>query len=481
MQFPAGLLDSPQRILSTRAARALLVCLALWLVGFTYGRLFLWRDPHSAYFRSDTVYDLDYSAARQAEARAFIANVSRAEADHDAADTRPGDARPKTGPSPAVCAAFVTVRRESEAARLYLADAVGSMLAGLDPRERAALNLTLLFSNTDPASHPDWRAPWVRALVDTAAGYTGVSDLDMAGLRKAEEDRDLQLKGVYDYVYVLERCLRETSAPFVAVFEDDVIFAGDWLARTLRGLQYLVRDYRDAEGKELAAADWLYLRLFYTETHLGWKVEGDWGYRYLPLTLLLVACAAAAVLAMMRSSACGARVRLDWPTITVVALFAVPGFTLLVFMAGKHNLPVPGYSLHHQLPFASATAGVVPMDKYGCCTQALVFNRAALPGLIQYLRGRQRGQTDIMIEDYCNEKGVKRFALNEQAVQHVGLVSSRGMRPADAQSVWAFWFEANKPAEVEKRHRATVEQVDWALFDQLSAALGSSAPSTPNA
>jgi hypothetical protein len=440
-------------------------------VGFTYGRFFLWRDPHSAYFRSETVYDLDYSAARQREARAFIANVTRIEDDRDDADTREGKRWPKTGATPAVCAAFVTVRRESEAARLYLADAIGSMLAGLDPRERAALNVSLLFADTDPARHPDWHAPWVRALVDTAAGYTGLPELERAGLRQAEEDRDLQLKGVYDYLYVLERCLADTASPFIAVFEDDIIFAADWMARTMRGLQYLVRDYRSAAGGAdgKAADDWLYLRLFYTETHLGWANEGDWWYRYLPLTLLLAGGATAALLGMLRAQACGGRTRLDWPTIAVLAFLVVPGFTVLIFMAGKHNLPLPGFSLHHNLPFASSTGGVVPMDRHGCCTQALVFHRPALPGLIRYLRERQRGQTDSMIEDYCTEHGVKRFALNEQVVQHVGLVSSRGMAAVDTQSVWAFWFEANKPDEVEKRHREAVEQVDWAMFDQLSA------------
>jgi hypothetical protein len=481
----------PPRALSSPAARVLVLCSLIWLLCFGYGRFFLWRDPHSAYFRSETVYDLGYSAARQNESRAFVANVTRELANHDASETREGiPTRPKTGPSPAICAAFVTVRRDSDAARLYLADALGSMLAGLDPRERAALNVSLLFADTDPARHPDWRAPWVRALADSAAGYVGVSDIVLSGLRQAEEERDLQLKGVFDYLYMLERCLDETSAPFVAVFEDDLVFAGDWMARTMRGLQHLVRTYPPrpppaavdvGEGKDKqqgasvadAAADWLYLRLFYTETHLGWATEGDWWYRHLSLTLLLAAGATAALLSMLRAlgCGCGTRQRLDWPTVAVVSLLAAPAFVALMFMAGKHNVPLPGYTFYHE-PFASASGGVVPMDQSGCCTQALVFNRRALPPLVEYLRRRGRGQTDSMIEDYCNERGVRRFALGEQAVQHVGLYSSRGMPAADTRSVWAFWFEASKSAEVERRHRQVVEQVDWAMFDQLAAALG---------
>ncbi|KAL2260373.1 hypothetical protein VTK26DRAFT_5614 [Humicola hyalothermophila] len=486
MRFIQCLIDLPLRILSFPAARALLVCSLIWLLGFSYGRLFLWRDPHSAYFQSESVYDLDYSAVRQKEARDFIAQLTPNKPTESAAVAAPThtaskggeeaavekvkSVRPalplKTGPHPSICAAFVTVRREPAAARLYLADSVGSMLAGLDPRERRALNVSLLFGDTDPARHPDWGAPWVRALVDAAGGYVGLTDLEKAGLRKAEEERDLPLKGVFDYVYVLERCLEETQAPFVAVFEDDIIFAADWMARTMKGLQWLVQDYRSVDGGD--AADWLYLRLFYTETHLGWEKEGDWWYHHLPLTLALSAAGTATLLLVLRLLGCGAKLRLDWATIAVVSLLVAPGFTVLAFMAGKHNLPLPS-SFHHRLPFDSATGGVMPMEKRGCCTQALVFHRPALPALIQYLRKRERGQTDVMIEEYCDATGLKRFALAEQAVQHIGLVSSRGMAAKDTRSVWAFWFEANKADEVERRHRKTVEEVDWAMFDKLAA------------
>jgi hypothetical protein len=473
-KLPPGLLHFPLRILSLPAARALIVCGLIWLLTFAYGRLFLWRDPHSAYFRSESVYDLDYSAVRQQQAREFIARATESTKTNSNDNSNNNGAPkpkppPKAGDTPALCAAFVTVRRDSDAARLYLSDALGSMLSGLDVRERSALSLKLLFANTDPTQHPDWDAPWVRALADEAAGYRNLTSLQSAGLRKAEEEKDLQLKGVFDYVYVLERCLEETSAPFIAVFEDDVVFAADWMARTMRGLQYLVRDYKPAEGEK----EWLYLRLFYTETHLGWASEGDWWYRHLPLTLVMAAGGTAVALLLLRISGCGKRLRLDWATIAVVSLLVAPGFTMLAFMAGKHNLPLPGYSLHHSIPFGASTsalaAGVVPMDKLGCCTQALVFHRPALPGLIAHLRQRERGQTDIMIEEYCDATGTKRFALREQAVQHVGLVSSRGMAASDARSVWAFWFETSKPKAVEINHRKVVEEVDWAMFDRLAA------------
>jgi GR25 family glycosyltransferase involved in LPS biosynthesis len=462
-KLPSGLLNLPLRILSFPAARALLVCGLIWLLGFSYGRLFLWRDPHSAYFRSEGVYDLQYSAVRQREAREFIAKVTT-EATEDGAKPQP-----KAGPTPAVCAAFVSVRRDGDVARMYMADAMGSMLSGLDPRERAALTVKLLFANTEPARHPDWNAPWVKPLVDDADGYHGLGRLELAGLRKAEEEHDLQLKGVFDYLYVIERCLEETKAPFIAVFEDDIVFSGDWMARTMRGLQYLVRDHKKAEDDK----DWLYLRLFYTETHLGWSAERDWWYNHLPLTLAMAAGGSGTLLLLLRLFGCGGRLRLDWVTIAVVSLLVAPGFTVLAFMAGKHNLPLPGFSLHHNVPFgpsdSALAAGVSAMDNNACCTQALVFNRETLPDLIKNLRKRERGQTDSMIEEYCDATGLKRFALREQAVQHVGLVSSRGMAAKHTKSVWAFWFEANKPSTVEKTHQKVLEQVDWAMFDKMAS------------
>lgn len=65
------------------------------------------------------------------------------------------------------------------------------------------------------------------------------------------------------------------------------------------------------------------------------------------------------------------------------------------------------------------------MNKYGCCTQALVFPRAQVPNLIAYLTHRNSGQTDTIIEECADEFELGRYALAPQVVQHIGLVSSR--------------------------------------------------------
>jgi hypothetical protein len=103
------------------------------------------------------------------------------------------------------------------------------------------------------------------------------------------------------------------------------------------------------------------------------------------------------------------RKTLDNWALAVLCLVTVPGFTVLLFMIGKYSL----------FPLE----GVVEMNKYGCCTQALVFPRTEVPQLAGYLRERGHGQTDTMIEEYSDQKGKQRLALGKQVVQHVGLKS----------------------------------------------------------
>ncbi|OIW32785.1 hypothetical protein CONLIGDRAFT_630405 [Coniochaeta ligniaria NRRL 30616] len=473
-------------VASVPAVQALAVSGALWLLLFVYCNYALWRDPHGAYFHSDQVYDLGYSRVRQQEARAFLEQYSTSNS------TAPAPPPQHVGDRPALCVAFTTVRREHPDAARYFSDSVGSMLEGLSSQERAAVSVNVLFANAaGPTLHPDFGAPWLDALVDHAAGYEEMSDLEVADLRRMEETEDFQRKGVFDYVYALDRCYRQTRAPFIAVFEDDIIFAADWLARTLLGLQRLVATAPADKGPGWLPG-WLYLRLFYSETYMVWDAEADWWYGHLFVTFALVSLTSAAVLVLLRlllrlrgngggpaSHHPGRRtflhLRLDFPTITALSLIVAPAFTALAFMAGKYNLPM--YALRGRSSAVGSMlrsgqegtllrdAGVVPMDRQACCSQALVFNRARVAELTAYLRERGRGQTDLMIEDYCNEKPLRRFALGEQAVQHLGVRSSRGGGGVQGNSVWAFYFEQSRAEELEERKRKALESIDWGAFN----------------
>ena len=127
---------------------------------------------------------------------------------------------------------------------------------------------------------------------------------------------------------------------------------------------------------------------------------------------------------MIRSLWGSSRRYLDVRAIVVICVVTVPAFTGLAFMIGKYNL----FPMH----------GVVEMEKYGCCTQAMVFPRDQVPDLIEFLHERKSGQTDSLIEEYADQKKLRRYALAPPQVQHIGICSSRDNLEINTRSTWVF-------------------------------------------
>ncbi|KAK6002037.1 hypothetical protein QM012_002527 [Aureobasidium pullulans] len=405
------------RAARTPAGRALGLTAVLWLLALFYCKHKFWRDPHSAFFDSSTVYDQGYSLVRSEEGLQFLSAAS-SRADESSLD-------------PVICAGIVTVRRDPVQ---YLNKTIGSMLAGLTVEERSALHIRLLFAESEPQMHPDYHQRWLGQL-ESAETYV-ITGESLEHLRELEKARNFFEKGVFDYIYMLNQCVEHTSAPFVAIFEDDIIFADGWLSKTVKGLTELQK-----------STTWLYLRLFYTETSLRWRNEQDFWFRYLWLTVVLAALMFAALASILRRTYKPLRSILTNHTIVTMAVVAMPAFTILYFMIGKYNV----------LPLS----GVERMDRYGCCTQALVFPRSQVPDLVAYLVRRKSGQTDTIIEEYADEFGLERYALAPQVVQHVGLVSSRDNLEINTKSTWAFWFEASDAAQLQIEHQ---ELAKWAIW-----------------
>ncbi|WEW58064.1 hypothetical protein PRK78_003531 [Emydomyces testavorans] len=404
------------QLLRLHATKVVLVSAFLWLAAFEYCRYQFWRDPHSAFFNDRHVYDLKYSLRREHEAQHFISRYN--------SPSDPPDAI-KGGPSPIMCAAFVTVKRGSDD---YFTASIGSLLEGLDPRERRALHLKVLFADTDSTRHSSWGQKWVDRLTDVASTYN-VSEAQLRHLQKLEKDRNFYEKGVFDYIYALASC-QASNAPYTVVFEDDIILADGWMANTLKALI-------DIKRNPLVVNDsWIYLRLFYTETALGWT-SSDFLYSNMPFVFGLgMLFAFTSLMAVRRFRFCHSY--LDFPTISVICLICVPAFTALVYMVGKYSL----------MPLR----GVVEMNAFGCCTQGLVFPKQQVDGLIGYLRERGHGQTDSMIEEYAKQAHLTRYALAPQQLQHVGLKSSRDNTELNTQSTWAFWFEENDATVLRREH-----------------------------
>ncbi|EFR00244.1 integral membrane protein [Nannizzia gypsea CBS 118893] len=421
------------QLLKLTAVKTLLGAAFLWLVVFQYCRYQFWRNPHSAFFNDRTgVYDLGYSLIREREAHHFITRNN--------APTEP-PASIKGGTDPLFCVAFVTVRREADD---YFDPSIGSLLVGLDPRERRALHLNILFADTDPKRHPSWGQKWVDRLTDVAETYN-VSASQLDHLKKLETERNFYEKGVFDYVYALNSC-KKSNAPYTVVFEDDIIIAEGWMAKTLKGL---------ADIKRMPSGErpWIYLRLFYTETALGWE-SSDFAYRNMLLIFIAAMLSTFSALTVIRRRSY--RSLIDVPTTLAISVICVPAFIALIYMVGKYSL----FPLH----------GVVEIAPYGCCTQGMVFPREQVDGLIAYLQKRGHGQTDTMIEEYAEESKLIRYALAPQQLQHVGLKSSRDNTELNAQSTWAFYFEENVPKLLRKEHDGILQDKEiGALLDKHGA------------
>jgi hypothetical protein len=170
-----------QRLLFSSAGKVFVTSAICWLLVFQYCRNRYWREPHSAFFQSEHVYDLQYSEYREEQANEFIDRA-----------IDPNVTLGKASAHPEICAAFVTVKREN---KQYIDAGVGSMLEGLTDEERSKLYAYVLFANTNPTIHPTWDQPWLKSSVDAALSYN-VNDTVMEHLCELEEKRDFYEKGV---------------------------------------------------------------------------------------------------------------------------------------------------------------------------------------------------------------------------------------------------------------------------------------------
>lgn len=238
-----------------------------------------------------------------------------------------------------------------------------------------------------------------------------------------------------DYLYALKACY-DTGAANVIMFEDDIILAEGWMAKTKKALKR-IHQYSAKEGDKFW--NWVYLRLFYTETSLQWE-DTDFWYYHMWLTFTLASLFGLGCTRIARHFFPNTRRYLDAWSTAAICLVTIPAFTALAFMIGKYSL----------LPRQS----VFVLNKYGCCTQALLFPRQEVPGLIKLLEDIKRGQTDTILEDYADKTGKQRLAIREQQAQHVGLKSSRDNDFINSQSTWAFWFETYDSERLRREHAA---------------------------
>lgn len=398
-----------------QALRVLVAFSIAFSVTILYCKIAFIRDPSSFFFNDKTAYKPIYSRLREQQALDFIKRTGQdalAGAGTDngsrALHTSSDDISPGRS-SRKMCIGIMTIlRREKQ----HFPAAIGSLLDGLTPAERADIHLITFFSDVEPKRHPSYSEPWMEKLVDQVLVRSNSSRQTKIYAKKGKERE----KSALDYRHLLHECY-SSGTPYITIIEDDIIAAKTWYKRTMQAVRKL-----DAWPPE----EWLFLRLFYSETFLGWNSE-EWGLyfpwivRTMLMTLLIL------LLAKMLRRVSRSFPRISNWTIAVIMGICAPLSWVLYFLAGRLSMqPLP--------------LGLVRMDNYGCCSQGLVYARDRVPLVLNELDPDfSHGLfPDQRIEALAQRSGLGRWVLVPSVFQHVG---RQGATDGVKKTTWNFQFE----------------------------------------
>ncbi|KAF9701481.1 hypothetical protein EKO04_001042 [Ascochyta lentis] len=394
------------------------------------------RDPTSFFFNPRKGYAARYSAIRRQQAEDFL------QAYHDAPSheiVKAGHERNRK-----LCVGIPSFKREGVR---YLRDTVGSLLEGLTPEERQEMYIIVFIPHSNPNVHPEYNEAWLPGLADQVLTYE-FGDDQMQHIRNMERQGGLYVeKALFDYRYLLSACT-EQFTPYIAMVEDDVVAMDGWYHRTMAAIS----EAEQQAAERHARADFLYLRLFYTEEFFGWNAE-DWrSYLYYSLW---VASIPTAILLFVRCARPTTKLSLTITTPrAVAAIYAVLGASILIFFGMGRNTVLP-------LP-----TGVAEMSEFGCCAQAFVFPHLKALALIEYFKDRRLGFVDVLTEDYANERRELRYAMTPGVMQHIGKKSSKidDYGPQSkwgrsvAEKIWSFTFERFDWIKLRQEHENSARE-----------------------
>jgi hypothetical protein len=273
-------------------------------------------------------------------------------------------------------------------------------------------------AHTKPEAHPIFGEKWADTVSDMVLQYNGNST-EMAQLRYCEDNGLYRNKTIYDYSYLLRQCY-STKARYVAMVEDDTLATGGWYPRTLRALKE-VETRMDRRPSE----EWLYLRMFYTESLFGWNSEEWPKYLFWSLAVFI----ALTVLAGARTKSPWLQRSLSDSIIITMSCVCLPSLIVLHFLAGRVSM----------WPLAP---GIHEMPKFGCCSQGYIFPRDMVPRILDRAQIEKKGLIDMMMEELADEEQYVRWAITPSLLQHIGQKSSKGYGFDDsANTSWNFGFE----------------------------------------
>lgn len=405
-----------------------------YLFAFVYLSFSCYADPGSFFFNPDKAYTPKFSNVRVQEALQFLESVApprRSIAPSPELENLSKSSVSFTRDAPKVCVGIPTWGQRTEQ---YLPQTLASLVDALSPEERNSIHIKVLIVDNAPTKHPAYQTPWLRRLADEVRVYDGLHNQTRVSQSPAEQQTATdppfhltkQQKSASDFSLLADACY-ESRAPFFALIEDDVITSRDWYDRLIRGATALEGKYREG------SRDWLYLRLFYSETFLGWNNE-EWptywrwifaAYAVVASLLILGTRAAANVWPQHLLRPANATRQLY---LSVLGLW-MPLVILLYFLAGRLSMQ----PMRH---------GLQLMPSYGCCSQGLVFPARHLEKLSQHLLHPPEKNLfpDQIIERWADDESLLKWALVPSVLQHIGRMSSStagGMRKA----TWNFRFE----------------------------------------
>ncbi|KAF4502596.1 Alpha-1,3-mannosyl-glyco 4-beta-N-acetylglucosaminyltransferase C [Fusarium agapanthi] len=397
---------------------------SLWVFLFQLCTLFTFSDPSSFFYDSGRAYETRYSDIRQRQADELldvaehfpIEELAKLPLFNNIAEAIPRDSDKR------ICVGIPSVTREREQ---FLPRAVASLVQGLSLEQRQAIHVVVLLADNNPTSHPAFGKRWLDRLADEILLYGNSSTTNApARYRSFASDQGHELsrndRVHRDYATLMAAC-QEQKAEYFALVEDDIIAAHNWLGRLSTALDMLERT-EDVKN-------WLYLRLFYSETYMGWNAEEWPTYLVNSISVLCIVLALYFLVVTLntrrRSQAFHLKSTL-WalPHLT----FWTASFILLYFLAGR--LAVNPYP-----------TGIHEMPNYGCCAQGLVIPRQHLDELGAALTTASDAIAgDSLIEYFADSRHLRKYAITPSVLQHVGRMGSSDVG-GTRKVTWNFSFE----------------------------------------
>lgn len=222
---------------------------------------------------------------------------------------------------------------------------------------------------------------------------------------KANDPPNKYSKEKNDYVHALEWC-NNRNARFSVILEDDALPLPDFMQR----LQ-LVLDYRMSKN----SINWVFLKLYYPEKWEGWANEKN-----IITELIVSSMTGGLVLTLLVQClqvVITRRVAIDYGIIFWFLLSSGLIAYMLLCLGRPHWLALRGIS-----PKLSSVV-YAP----GCCTPAVLYQRAHLSDLIQYLKKVScllGFPVDLALDKFADDRDLQRLLVVPNLVKHIGFISS---------------------------------------------------------